>query len=664
MTKTKNTYFKQSILSAFCFLSFALTGCAQVDVPNPRTVDIDAPTRANVRSKGINEGYEPVVYVQLGSDVLVPQAPSASKLPDVEIGPIEFRNESLALALQLVLDDYDIPLAFETQTAFSQTITVSKLKGPLQTVVRKLCGLANSYCAYDDGILTVKDLETFSVTMPPVDDTQVFDDIAAGLAAITGGTPVVDPSTRTIIYTATSRNAKRAEDYFEKLRSNTALIVFETYIWEVTLSGANTTGIRWDQIEDFGAFGGFSTGVSINGTPDLNVGAPISIGLPTGSGNVNLDTGDILQFLSSQGNVKTISQPQLTVLSGSEATLRVAETQNYIESLSRTTDVQGDETVSTTTGTVDSGFTLTIGSVWDQATVYGNVEIELDEFLGFQNFDAGDGNTLQLPRTSERDLTTQVRIRPGDSVLIAGLVTERDNFNTSGPGVSRPLFPTSRSASVENTELVVMLKPRVIAYVPEKDQAYMKEKLAKKQDYSLAVSTIEPTTNITSAPAPEAPSRSTRVPAPAPVAATPAIKPVTQTPLSAYREQVKASTPIEEPTKTTRYVAPTPAVEKITQPAAPAPVAAAPVTPTPSPIPSYVAVSSPPADMEYPVRNTSVTTSPAPKVATQPQIVTAPTASTAPVDTPIPAYPTYTNDTANSINTIPLDLLNPGRSTQ
>jgi hypothetical protein len=662
MIKTNKTHFKQSLISAFCFLSFALTGCAQVDVPNPRTVDIDAPTRASVRGKGINEGYEPVVYVQLGSDVLVPQASKSSKLPDVHVGPVEFRNESLALALQLLLDDYDIPIAFETQTAFSQTITVSKLKGSLETVVRNICGIANVYCAYDDEILTIKDLETFSVAMPPMNDDQVFADIASGLAAITGSTPVVDPSTRTIIYTATSRNAKRAEDYFEKLRSNTALIVFETYIWEVTLSGANTTGIRWDQIENFGAFGGFSSGISINGTPDLNVGAPISIGLPTGSGNVNLDTGDILQFLSSQGNVKTISQPQITVLSGSEATLRVAETQNYIESLSRTTDDQGDETVSTTTGTVDSGFTLTIGSLWDQATVYGNVSIELDEFLGFQSFDAGDGNTLQLPRTSERDLTTQVRIRPGDSVLIAGLVTESDNFATSGPGVSRPLFPTSRSTNVENTELVVMLKPRVIAYVPEKDQERMKEKLAKKQDVSLSVSTIEPmTAPVTQPPAPAAPQRSYREPAvatPQPQAAVvaPVIQPVTQTPLSTYREQAKASAPIAEPAKTTRYIAPDP-IERVAQPVAVAPT---PVAPTPSSnIPSYVAVSSPPSDMAYPARNMAVTPSPAPSVGVP---VAAPPVVT-PVAAPIPAYPTYTNN-ADTINTIPLDLLNPGRNAQ
>jgi hypothetical protein len=36
--------------------------------------------------------------------------------------------------------------------------------------------------------------------------------------------------------------------------------------------------------------------------------------------------------------VKTISQPQITVLSGAKASLRAADTVNYVSSLSRSVD--------------------------------------------------------------------------------------------------------------------------------------------------------------------------------------------------------------------------------------------------------------------------------------------------------------------------------------
>jgi len=136
-----------------------------------------------------------------------------------------------------------------------------------------------------------------------------------------------------------------------------------------------------------------------------------------------------------------------------------------VSSLTRSTE-DGETTVSTETDSVDTGFTLTISSNWDNATVYGTIDIDLEEFRGFQDFDA-DGTVLQLPETTERELSTQIRIRPGDSLLIAGLVRENDQFSSSGPGFNGPLVPTSRNTATGNTELVFLLKPRVIVYTAE-----------------------------------------------------------------------------------------------------------------------------------------------------------------------------------------------------
>ena len=463
--------------TALCAASLAaglfLSSCADFRVADPRSVNIPAPTPPHEREKGVNETPDSVLSVPLGRDVLVPRIAASDPLPSRQVGPYELRNENLAGALQLILADDDVPLAFETDLGLSRKITVSNLKGPLNKVVDKVCAIADLYCQYDDGVLTIKENQTFTLSLPPLSGEDAYEGISAGLEAITGETPIIDKTTRTMIYSASERTSGRAKAFFERLRQNTALIVYETYIWEVELSGGNSAGIRWTQLADLG---NFNTGISVTGATDSELGTPISIGLPT-KGAVNLTTGDILRFISSQGAVKTISQPQLTVLSGSDAELRVAETQNYIESLSRTTDDNGDETVSTTTGKVDSGFTLKIGSSWDDATVYGNVEIDLQEFLGFQEFDAGQNDTLQLPRTSERQLKTQIRARPGDSVLIAGLVRERHSYDKTGLGLATPVIPVERTGQTTNSELVFLLRPRVIVYKPEAE--YEAEQAAK-----------------------------------------------------------------------------------------------------------------------------------------------------------------------------------------
>jgi hypothetical protein len=462
-----------SLLSMLMLSAVALTSCADVKAPGTRDVNIPAPQNAEERRNGVNERPDAVTYLPLGDDVLVPDADSGSPLPATIVGPFELRSETVAGALQLVFDGVDIPIAFETSTGLDTTVTITNLHGPLDRVVSQICGLANLYCSYQGGALVVKDTEIFTVTVPPIasvaEMAPVLTNIATAIGSIVGGpAPITDPTTRTIVYRASQRTAEVAERYFQRLRTSTALIVFETYIWEVSLNAGNTTGIRW---QAFDSFGKFNVGVNLPGAANPLLGTPISIGLPT-TGSVNFDTSDIFQFISDYGAVKTISQPQITVLSGSAARLRVADTQNYVASISRTTTDGGNTTVSTSTDSVDSGFTLEIASSWDNASVYSNINILLQEVRGIDTFDENPDAVVQLPQTTERELQTQVRVRPGDSLLIAGLVRETDNFDKSGPGLNQPIIPMSRSAQTSNSELVFLLRPRVVVFTSDRSAAF------------------------------------------------------------------------------------------------------------------------------------------------------------------------------------------------
>ncbi len=449
------------------FACVAIASCSPVDVPMARNLSVPSPALAAERQESVNEKPDSVIYLPLGSDVLIPKAAnSGNSLPTEIVGPFELRSETIAGALQLIMADYEIPMAFETDEGFERTVTVTNLRGPLDNVVNKICGLADLYCSYEDGLLVVKETQTFTVAIPPIggEGDDILANIASGVEAITGSKPITEASTRTIIYEATNRTSELVERYFQRVRASTALIIFEVYIWEVSLNNGNSAGIDWQGISKFGRF---ASGINISGSTGADFN-PISIGLPT-KGGVSYGSDDVLEFISEYGAVKTISQPQITVLSGAEATLRAADTINYVSSLVRTITTNGQTAVSTETATVDTGFTLKISSNWDNATVYGTIDINLEEFKGFKNFDA-DGTILQLPETTERELSTQIRIRPGDSVLIAGLVRESDEYDKSGAGFDSPIVPISRTLTTTNTEMVFLLKPRVIVYTSEMDK--------------------------------------------------------------------------------------------------------------------------------------------------------------------------------------------------
>ena len=494
---------------------FLATACASVDIPNGTTTSVSAIKPPADRFEGLNEKQDPVTRVHLGRDVLMPQPLREDPLPEANVGPFELRGETLASALQLILDEYDVSLAFESDEALKRRITVSNLHGKLKDVIHRVCTLADLYCHFEEGTLTVKRTETFVVDLPPISDVaapassssgggsssgssssstsssssssssgsssgsttnDAYTQIAQGLTAVLkmgdprageNEKPIIDTSTRVLIYAATQRSNKYAAQYFERLRKDTALIIFETHIWEVTLDNDNQTGINWSSLA--AKVGNFNlTSGAFTGALPAGVGSasPITI-TPSYTGGKNFSANFILNFISEHGSVKTISQPQITVLSGSKASLAVAQQDNYVSgqtSTLQTLSTPGQTTL--TTGTVTTGLVVNVTSAWDQSTVYGAINITLNDLIRIDTFNSKDGtSTVQLPHTTSRSLATEIRVRPGDAILIGGLVSQTDSLTASGPGLLTPLFTTDRTANKVNTELVFLLRPRVVAFV-------------------------------------------------------------------------------------------------------------------------------------------------------------------------------------------------------
>lgn len=575
--------------NAVAMASLLMTSaCAWVSVPDARNVNIPSPTMADQRKTAINERPDSVMYLPLGDDVLVPEIADDSSFPQEVVGPFELRGETLAGALQLILADYDISLAFETEEGLSRRVTVANLRGDLGTVVNQVCSLANLYCAYENGSVVVKDTQTFTVTLPPIgnileDETDFMTNVAEGLSAIVGTEvpqPIVDATTRTLVYSATQRTADIASRYFQRLRANTAMIVFETYIWEVALDSGNSTGIQWDKIATFGKF---DASIDINGSVGADFLNPVTIGLPTAHEITGQPT-NLVEMLSQFGAVKTISQPQITMLSGAEAELRVADTRNYVSEIATTLD-EGQSTTSVNTDSVDTGFTLTIGSSWDKSTVYANVNIELTDVQQIDDFSFSDGGaggattTIQLPQTSERQLNTHIRVRPGDAVLIAGLVRENDRFDSRGIGFMQPVVPDSRTAAAQNLELVILLRPRVVIYTAANDKRYVDYALKK---HKLPGTGVEVTSPKELGEAPGAPEPlGASAPAEAPKAIVPPV----------IRPRVSPAPVTPPPSKPP--VAPVgPQSSNTTMPPQPVPVSAAETEPAPA----EAKVSNAPAD--------------------------------------------------------------------
>src|SRR5690606_157422 len=104
----KKTRRKCSVVLTLALLAVGLpflSSCAAVNIPGARNLDIPPPAAAQKRQDAINEKPDSVIYLPLGSDVLVPETIGTDPMPQVEVGPFELRSETLAGALQLILAD-------------------------------------------------------------------------------------------------------------------------------------------------------------------------------------------------------------------------------------------------------------------------------------------------------------------------------------------------------------------------------------------------------------------------------------------------------------------------------------------------------------------------------------------------------------------------------
>jgi type II secretory pathway component GspD/PulD (secretin) len=222
--------------------------------------------------------------------------------------------------------------------------------------------------------------------------------------------------------------------------------------------------VDWEEFSE--TLGNFNLDLLSNRT--LDIGDSIGFGAQYSAGSLEFDA--VAQFLATQGAVKTISQPQITVLSGSDASIRSGTTQSYISEITRSEGFDEDDDISVTTSQLETGLRLTISSAWDDSTVYGNLEIQLDSLVNLDNRTVG-GTSIQLPEVNERVLNTRIRVRPGDALIIGGIVSERDDYRREGLGLKSPLLPTFRATQARNSELVFMLRPKVIVFADKDNPA-------------------------------------------------------------------------------------------------------------------------------------------------------------------------------------------------
>jgi len=167
----------------------------------------------------------------------------------------------------------------------------------------------------------------------------------------------------------------------------------------------------------------------------------------------------ILDALHTVTGVKVLSNPSLVVVNNQAATLQVGD----VVPVST-----GSATVLTTSNTVvntiDYRNTGIILRVSPRINVNGNVRLDVEQEIS--NVSPQTASSL-TPTVSERKVKSSISVANGQTVLLAGLISEQQNFNRNGipvldqiPGLGDAF--SHQDKTVARTELIIFIRPQII----------------------------------------------------------------------------------------------------------------------------------------------------------------------------------------------------------
>ena len=485
-----------------------LTGCA-IQEPKP----VSTPYLTNAQPSAILDREKTILPPGPPpfSETYVPVSRNLAKKP--KLFSLVFDQVSLGIAVSAVVGESELNLAVDSDINLSRLVTVRlknvTMEEALDMIVEKGAGYA---WKVQDGTLHVRRFEERIYQMDYLDmvgetdidvggdmlasgvegagvkgkyqvtgkreakNTNVWGGITAALEGIKSpdGVLRVDPNAGIIYMADTPAKIETMVRLLDSLSEALHRQVFiEARILEVTLSDNSRYGLDWSKMSvGFSATGG---DIAKN-LPDV-----LSIGINSGSrlflSNQSQLTA-VLDFLKTQGDVSVISNPHISVMNNQSAVLTVGYQFPYgdIESVDRNQET-GVLTIGATIKRAILGLQLGLTpQISKDGIVTLHIVPTITRIQGTERVEIPTGATsvqnISNPIIDLRELATTVRVREGNTVVLAGLISQIRQLNEEGlPVLSRipyiKNFFRHMENRHENRELVMFITPYIKTIGPK-----------------------------------------------------------------------------------------------------------------------------------------------------------------------------------------------------
>jgi MSHA biogenesis protein MshL len=300
---------------------------------------------------------------------------------------------------------------------------------------------------------------------------------------------VINRSAGVILVTDYPSQLNRIASYIETLEgSSQRQVTIQAKIIEVILSEENKEGINWKTIQGLprsinlswgltnraGTTGypgwtgqstttsSTTTGTTTIETPGLLKVKPFGGILAWGAPSSDVVLSEIMSAIAEQGEMRILSSPTISTLNNQKAIIRVGNQDVFFVTGAVATQSTVTQTIQPMT--IDIGIILDVTpQIAEDGTIIMNIHPSITEKTGEKV--TPDGKTT-FPLLSVRETDTTVRVRDGETILIAGLMQEKkEETRIAVPGLGAiPLLGNLfryKAETKRNTELVIMITPTI-----------------------------------------------------------------------------------------------------------------------------------------------------------------------------------------------------------
>lgn len=419
---------------------------------------------------------------QLGSEceysVFVKDEIAKNKIKE-ELSSINLKNMTLQDIFDVVLVESDLYYTFENNILKISALETKTFKVDYINSIRTGEATMNASvqgsedeggtsAANDGHSIIVNENFDFWPTIA-VEITSILNN---GTSSYTAQAPIINQNSGLITVTATKRQLKDVENYLDMLEGRLhRQVILDVSIISVELSDSKTKGVNWSEFNL--ALNDSEATTADNSLNLRSTGVDLASLATTKTyvfdNTLRFTMSALLDFLEAQGRTSIKSNPKILTMNNQQALISVGDKVNYL--LVEDTEVS-DSGVVTESYEEESVFIGILLNITPQISDNGEIILRINPSV--TNFsdstDSAGGSTTTrdiAPDTEEKKLSTVVKVKDGDTIIMGGLISSKLT-NTENGIIGLKSLPVlgalfrSKGIIKTNEELIFVVTPRIV----------------------------------------------------------------------------------------------------------------------------------------------------------------------------------------------------------